>query len=86
MQIRDSLGIAPSVWRAIGLFEIVLVVGLLIGFAVPQVSYAAYAGVCLLMLGALVARARVGGAAQRGGIIADLVVLTVALVLAFVAP
>jgi hypothetical protein len=76
--IRDSLGLSPIIWRAIGIVEMVLVIGLLMGFAWPDVARITLVGVCLLMIGALAARLRAGGMAQRNGIIADVVILSLA--------
>ena len=76
--IRDSLGLSPATWRAIGVLEMLLVVGLLAGFVRPDAGRVALVGVCVLMVGALAARLRVGGTAQRSGIVADAIVLAVA--------
>lgn len=76
--IRDSLGLSPAIWRAIGVVEMLLVVGLLAGFVRPGAGRVALVGVGVLMVGALAARLRAGGTAQRSGIIADAIVLAVA--------
>ncbi|TQL02202.1 DoxX family protein [Cellulomonas sp. SLBN-39] len=78
--IRDSLHVPPGRWRAIGAFEGVVVAALVLGIWVPLAGVAAAGGVVLLMAGAIVTRLRAGGAQQRSGVTADVVVLLIALV------
>ncbi|WP_380176588.1 DoxX family protein [Kineococcus sp. DHX-1] len=80
--IRDSLAVAPPAWRAIGAFEVLLVVGLVAGIWATPLGRAAAAGVVVLMLGAVAARVRAGGAQRNRGVGADAVVLFAAVVVA----
>lgn len=87
--IRDSLHVPAARWRAIGAFELLVVVALVLGIWLSPWAIVGGAGVVLLMVGALVTRVRAGGEQQRSGVQADAVVLLlglVTLVLAVVAP
>jgi hypothetical protein len=84
-QIRDSLGIGAGPWKAIGGAEILIVIGLLVGIWVVPVGLAATLGVIVLMLGAIAARVRAGGAQRRAGVAGDAVVLVLAVVAAIAA-
>jgi hypothetical protein len=53
LAVRDHLGIKPMQWRAIGLFELAGVAGVLVGLAWAPIGMAAAAGLALLMLGAI---------------------------------
>ncbi|GLY19617.1 DoxX family protein [Kineosporia rhizophila] len=75
--IRDSLTVPPSLWRAIGLFELVLVVALILGAFLPAATVVGAIGVVVLMIGAIVTRLRALGVAQPAGLVADGVVLLV---------
>jgi hypothetical protein len=56
---RDRFGISPVLWRAIGVLEWAGVVGVLVGLWVPVLGVLAAAGLCALMLGAIMTRVRV---------------------------
>ena len=56
--IRDRLGVAPGLWRGIGILEVGAAAGLAAGFAVPVVGIAAAVGLVLLLIGAIGAHAR----------------------------
>jgi DoxX-like family len=60
VDLRNRLGVAPSLWAGIGVLEGFAALGLLVGLARPAVGTAAAAGVALLMLGAVVAHRRAG--------------------------
>jgi membrane-bound ClpP family serine protease len=77
LAIRDSLLLSNRLWRAIGALEILGVVGLTVGIWVPLTGLLASGGIALLMVGALVARARVRQK-NLGPYIADVVILLVA--------
>jgi hypothetical protein len=59
LEIRDQLGMAPSLWRVIGTLELLGAAGVLAGLAVPVLGSLALAGLVLLMLGAIASRLRV---------------------------
>jgi hypothetical protein len=77
LAIRDSLKLSNRTWRTVGTLELLAVVGLIVGVWVPVIGLLASAGITLLMIGAIAARARAG---QRtpGPYMADFVVLSVA--------
>ena len=56
--IRDRLGVAPWLWRAIGVLEVAAAGGLAAGLAVPVVGIAAAVGLVLLLIGAIGAHVR----------------------------
>lgn len=78
LAIRDSLHIPPGRWKAIGVAEMVLVVGLVGGIWLGPLGVLATFGVVVLMVGAIVSRRRAGGPEPRSGIVADAVILLVA--------
>ncbi|GAA2070962.1 DoxX family protein [Actinomadura alba] len=57
--VRDRLGLSPSLWRVIGVLEAAGGVGLLVGLAVPVLGVAAALGLALLMIGAIISRLKV---------------------------
>ncbi|MGJ7440654.1 DoxX family protein [Aquipuribacter sp. MA13-6] len=73
--IRDSLHVPPGRWRAIGAFEVAVVVALALGIWLQTWAVVGAAGVVVLMVGAVVTRVRAGGVQRRTGVPADLVVL-----------
>lgn len=77
--IRDSLRVAPRMWKAIGVFEMALVVALIAGIWSIPVGMVGTLGVVVLMIGAIATRLRASGAEQRAGIAADVVVLVAGL-------
>ena len=78
--IRDSLRLSAGRWRAIGVFEVVTVIVLVVGVWVVPASIAGSAAVILLMIGAIVVRVRAGGEQRAAGARADAVVLAVGVV------
>jgi uncharacterized membrane protein YphA (DoxX/SURF4 family) len=56
---RDRFGMSPVVWRTVGLLEWAGAAGVLLGLAVPPLGVAAAAGLCALMVGAILTRLRV---------------------------
>lgn len=58
LAIRDHLGIAPPLWRVIGLLELAGVGGVLAGLAWPPIGVAAGIGLALLSLGAVISHVR----------------------------
>jgi hypothetical protein len=56
--IRDRLGVAAGLWRAVGVLEVVAAGGLAAGLAVPVLGIAAAVGLVLLLIGAIGAHAR----------------------------
>jgi hypothetical protein len=58
IEIRDRLGVAPGLWRGIGILEIAAAVGLAAGLAVPALGIAAAAGLTLLLIAAIGTHAR----------------------------
>jgi len=78
--IRDSLRLSAARWRAIGVFEVVTVIVLVVGVWVVPASIAGSAAVILLMIGAIVVRVRAGGEQRAAGARADAVVLAVGVV------
>lgn len=83
--IRDSLGIGATPWRAIGVFEMILVALLAAGIWAPVSGAVGATGVVVLMIGAIAVRVRAGGAQRRSGVFVDLVVAVVAVAAAVVA-
>ena len=83
--IRDSLHIGATPWRAIGVFELIVAAMLVVGIWVPVGGVLGASGVVVLMIGAIVARVRAGGAQRRTGVPADLVVGVIAVVAVIVA-
>jgi hypothetical protein len=76
--IRDSLKIGAAPWRMIGVFELVLVALLIVGIWLPVSALIGFAGAIVLMVGAVAARVRAGGAQRRTGVPADVVIGLVA--------
>ncbi|HEV7420904.1 MAG TPA: DoxX family protein [Mycobacterium sp.] len=58
LAIRDHLGIAPPLWRVIGVLELAGVGGVLAGLAWPPIGVAAGIGLALLSLGAVISHVR----------------------------
>jgi uncharacterized membrane protein YphA (DoxX/SURF4 family) len=58
IEIRDRLGVAAGLWRAIGVLEVAGAVGLAAGLAVPVLGIAAAVGVVVLLIGAITTHAR----------------------------
>lgn len=58
LEIRDHLGVGSAQWRLIGLFELVGVVGVLVGLTWAPIGVAAAVGLALLALGAVVFHVR----------------------------
>jgi DoxX-like family len=56
--IRDRLGVAPRLWRAVGVLEVAAAGGLAAGLAVPALGIAAAVGLALLLIGAIGAHGR----------------------------
>lgn len=56
--IRDRLGVAAGLWRAVGILEVVAAVGLAVGLGVPAIGIAAALGLVLLLIGAIGVHAR----------------------------
>ena len=56
--IRDRLGVAPGLWRGIGILEVAAAVGLAVGSRSPRLVSAAAVGLVLLLIGAIGAHAR----------------------------
>lgn len=77
-QIRASINVSVPVWRMIGVFELMVVVGLVVGIWLPPVGLAAALGAVVLMIGAIVTRLRAGGEQLKTGITADAVFLVAA--------
>lgn len=77
LAIRDSLHLSGKTWRTIGALEILAALGLVVGIWVPAAGVAASAGVVLLMIGAITARAR-ARQPQTFGYVADVIVLLAA--------
>jgi hypothetical protein len=53
LQIRDHLGVSPTLWRVIGLLELAGVIGVLVGLAWAPIGVAAAIGLALLSVGAV---------------------------------
>lgn len=60
VELRDRLGVPPRLWSGIGVLEGFAAAGLVTGVFQAAVGTAAAVGVALLMLGAIMARLRVG--------------------------
>nr|WP_272956565.1 DoxX family protein [Kribbella solani] len=73
LAVRDHLGIAPPLWRLIGVLELAGAAGVLIGLKITALGVLAAIGLTLLMLGAIASRAKVRDSALL--ITADVVVL-----------
>ena len=56
--IRDRLGVAAGLWRAVGILEVAAAAGLAAGLAVPVLGIAAAVGLVLLLIGAIATHAR----------------------------
>jgi DoxX-like family len=56
--IRDRLGVAPWLWRAVGVLEVAAAGGLAAGLTVPALGIAAAVGLVLLLIGAIGTHAR----------------------------
>jgi hypothetical protein len=56
--IRDRLGVAPWLWRAVGVLEVAAAGGLAAGLTVPALGIAAAVGLVLLLIGAIGKHAR----------------------------
>ncbi|WP_035834248.1 DoxX family protein [Jonesia quinghaiensis] len=80
-QIRDALHVSAPVWKMIGAFEIVVVVGLVAGAWLPQVGLFAAVGVILVMIGAITTRMRAGGSQRNAGVAVDIVILALGITL-----
>jgi uncharacterized membrane protein YphA (DoxX/SURF4 family) len=52
VEIRDHLGVRPTLWRTIGLIEVAAAAALLAGLALAPLGAAAAVGLALLMVGA----------------------------------
>jgi hypothetical protein len=80
--LRDRLGVAPRLWRMVGVPEALAAGGLVIGLWWAPLGVAAAAGVALLMAGAvgLHLRARLFGAA----LVPPAVILALAVVVAVI--
>lgn len=77
-EVRDSLGVPAPAWRVIGAFEVLLVIGLIIGVWLHPLGLIATIGVIVLMIGAITTRFRAGGRQRNAGVTADAVLLLVA--------
>ena len=53
LEIRDHLGVSPTLWRVIGILELAGVVGVLVGLAWAPIGVAAAIGLALLSVGAV---------------------------------
>ena len=78
LEIRDHFGMSPRTWQLIGILETAGAVGTLLGLAVEPLGIAAMVGLCLLMVGAIVSRIRVGDSAAL--ILADVATLALVVV------
>lgn len=56
--IRDRLGVAAGLWRAVGILEVAAAAGLAAGLGVPVLGIAAAVGLVLLLIGAIGTHAR----------------------------
>lgn len=77
IEIRDSLQVPAAQWRAIGVFEFLVIVVLVIGIWSLPFALVGAAGVVALMVGAIGVRVRAGGEQMRTGVMADAVVLVI---------
>jgi uncharacterized membrane protein YphA (DoxX/SURF4 family) len=75
---REALGVPPRLWWTIGVCEWIGAAGLIVGIWAPAAGLAASVGLVVLIIGAMVFRAR-AVSDQRAGIAADVVVLIVLL-------
>lgn len=78
-RIRDSLAVSALAWRSIGVLELLIVAGLVAGIWIQPVGLIAALGVAFLMMGAIITRVRAGGEQRNSGVVADAVVLVVAI-------
>jgi DoxX-like family len=76
LRIRDRLGLGAQLWRAIGIVEVEVAVGLSVGLAIPWVGIAAAVGLTVVLIGAIVIHASAGETRNAAPAIV-LVVLTV---------
>jgi hypothetical protein len=53
LEVRDHLGVTPTLWRVIGALELAGVVGVLVGLAWAPLGVAAAIGLALLSVGAV---------------------------------
>lgn len=83
--IRDSLAVPARAWRAIGAFEILVVIGLVAGIWLRPLGIVATAGVVVLMIGAIASRVRAGGRQRNSGVAADAVILIIAVIATVIA-
>jgi hypothetical protein len=77
---RDSLAVPPALWRAIGALEVLgalAVGGTLLGWVPAWLGFAAAVGFILLIVGAIVTRAR--AKSPFGMVLADVVTLILAI-------
>jgi uncharacterized membrane protein YphA (DoxX/SURF4 family) len=84
LQMRDQLHVGAKLWRLVGALEVAGALGLAAGFVAPALGIAAATGLALLMVGGIVAHARVQDL-RNAGPAALLVVLAVATVVLRVA-
>ena len=80
LEIRDALSLSATQWRLIGAIELPIAIALVVGVWVQPVGLVARLGVCALMVGAIAARVRAGGAQRNVGVAVDVVVLALAAV------
>ncbi|MGP3950169.1 DoxX family protein [Streptomyces sp. 7N604] len=59
LAVRDHFGMAPGVWRAVGLLESAGGIGVLLGIKVTFLGLLALSGLALVMVGAIATRLRV---------------------------
>ena len=53
LEIRDHLGVTPTLWRVIGALELAGVIGVLVGLGWAPIGVAAAIGLALLSVGAV---------------------------------
>jgi uncharacterized membrane protein YphA (DoxX/SURF4 family) len=75
---RERLGVGAPLWWTTATLEWLAAAGLIVGVWLPLAGLAASVGIVLLMIAAIVVRARAKGD-QRAGIAADVIVLVIAL-------
>jgi hypothetical protein len=80
LDIRDHFGMAPRLWRTVGLLETAGAVGVLVGTAVTPLGVLALVGLAALMLGAIASRLRVHDPVPL--VLGDVVVLALVVVTA----
>jgi hypothetical protein len=59
LDIRDHFGMAPTLWRTIGVLETAGAIGTILGIWVTPLGVAATVGLACLMVGAIASRLRV---------------------------